>query len=512
MLEVRGEGALPLEVPRIERGKLNFAELRGADSAGATWAPICVRQIVAGNCNVIQHKIELTDSRPIKQTPRRIPLHLRAEVDKIIEGMKEQGVIEESQSPWVSPAVMVKKKDGTIRFCVDYRKLNDVTVKDSYPLPRIDDILDQLAGNTWFTTLDLKSGYWQVSLASKDKEKTAFSIGRGLWQFTVMPFGLYNAPATFERLMEKVLHGLLMRVCFVYLDDVIIYGKTFEEMLENLRKVFQRIRAANLKVNPKKCAFLRREVKYLGHVASAQGIVTDPEKISAVVTWPPPRTRKQVQDGAERVIAYFSRVFSKTERNYCITRRELLAVVDAVKSFHHYLYGRRSGKAHTNADRLSRRPYEEAACRYCEKVESRERSNRDRNIGRIVFSEDSRSEWRTDQLRDSIISMFVRAKEIDQRPSWQEIAPNEDAAKIYWSHWDALILEGGVLYKRWVSSNPEGSKLQIIVPRGRIAEILEEAHDSPTGGHFGVNKTLAKIRQRYYWATCKSDVEDWCAS
>ncbi|RLU25236.1 hypothetical protein DMN91_003329 [Ooceraea biroi] len=106
----------------------------------------------------------------------------------------------------------------------------------------------------------------------------------------------------------------------------------------------------------------------------------------------------------------------------------------------------------------------------------------------------------------------MESKEIDQRPSWQEIAPNEVAAKIYWSHWDALILEGGVLYKRWVSSNPEGSKLQIIVPCGRIAEILEEAHDSPAGEHFGVNKTLAKIRQRYYWATCKSDVEDWCAS
>ncbi|KMQ84394.1 krab-a domain-containing protein, partial [Lasius niger] len=245
--------------------------------------------LIAGNCGVLEHDIKVTDSKPIKQAPRRVPIYLREEVDRIIKEMKSQGVIEESRSPWVSPVVLVKKKDGSFRFCVDYRKLNSVTVKDSYPLPRIEDILDQLSGNSWFSTLDLKSGYWQVKLSSKDKEKTAFSVGNGLWQFNVMPFGLCNAPATFERLMEKVFQEILSKICLIYLDDIIVFSKTLEEMIENLRKAFLRLRSANLKINPKKCSLFGREVKYFGHVVSEQGITTDPEKISAVRNWPVPQ-------------------------------------------------------------------------------------------------------------------------------------------------------------------------------------------------------------------------------
>jgi len=170
-----------------------------------------------------------------------------------------------------------------------------VTKKDSYPLPRIDDILDQLSGNSWFSTLDLKSGYWQVKINLKDKEKTAFSVGNGLWQFTVMPFGLCNAPATFERLMEKVLHSLISKICLVYLDDVIIFGKSFSEILKNLRTVFLRLRNAGLRVNPKKCVLFTRSVKYLGHVVSSEGVTTDPEKIAAVKDWPVPHTKKQLR-------------------------------------------------------------------------------------------------------------------------------------------------------------------------------------------------------------------------
>jgi len=138
------------------------------------------KEVIARNCDVVEHVINLKDSLPIKQVPRRIPFQMREEVNKIIEDMRKRGVIEESQSIWMSSAVLVKKKDGTIRFCVDYRKLNSKTVKDSFPLPRIDGILDQLSDNTWFSTIDLKSGYWQIKINSKDKEKTAFSIGNSL--------------------------------------------------------------------------------------------------------------------------------------------------------------------------------------------------------------------------------------------------------------------------------------------------------------------------------------------
>lgn len=195
-----------------------------------------MKDIVAGNCSLMEHVIDVKYSSSIKQAPRRIPLQMRGEVEEILNEMKQQGV-EESHSPWVSPAVLVRKKDDSIRFCVDFRKLNAVTKKDSYPIPRIDDLLDHLSGNAWFTTLDLKSGYWQIKLRLQDKEKTAFSIGSGLWQFIVMPFDLCNAPATFEHLMEKVLHPILNKICMVYLDDVIIFAKTFEEMVANLRSI-----------------------------------------------------------------------------------------------------------------------------------------------------------------------------------------------------------------------------------------------------------------------------------
>ncbi|CAK1584581.1 unnamed protein product [Parnassius mnemosyne] len=155
----------------------------------------------------------------------------------MIEGMVKDGVIEPSSSPWCSPVVLVKKKDGSMRFCVDYRRLNDVTKMDSYPLPRIDDTLNMLTGVKWFSTLDLKSGYWQVEIDPKDKEKTAFSTGKSLWQFKVMPFGLCNAPATFERLMELVFTGLIGDACLAYLDDIIIVGRTFEEHLQNLCEI-----------------------------------------------------------------------------------------------------------------------------------------------------------------------------------------------------------------------------------------------------------------------------------
>jgi hypothetical protein len=152
-----------------------------------------------GRTNKVYHRIDTGDARPIRQPPRRIPLAKQAEVKEMLDDMQRHGVIEESDSPWSSPVVLVKKKNGELRFYVDYRKLNDVTKKDCFPLPRIDDTLDKLAGAKWFSTLDLKSCYWQVDVHPDDKEKTAFSLGQGLWQFTVMPFGLCSAPATFER-------------------------------------------------------------------------------------------------------------------------------------------------------------------------------------------------------------------------------------------------------------------------------------------------------------------------
>ena len=174
---------------------------------------------------------------------------------------KSQGClikVRPSSSPWSSPAVMVKKKDGSWRFCVDYRKLNSVTHQDAYPLPRIDATLDSLAGAAYFTTLDLTSSYWQVEVEEQDKKKKAFSIPKGHFEFNVMPFGLTNTPTTFQRLMECILAGLMEKQCLIYLDDIVVFSKSFKEHIERLTNVFQVLRQAGLTLKLNKCHFAQK--------------------------------------------------------------------------------------------------------------------------------------------------------------------------------------------------------------------------------------------------------------
>ena len=222
-------------------------------------------------------------------------LSQKVEIEKQINTMLEQDIIKVSSSPWSSPVVLVKKKDGTIRFCVDYRKRNAVTRKDSYPLPRIDDALDALSGAKYFTTLDLQSGYHQVAMDTTSTEKTAFISHAGLYEYNVMSFGLTNAPPTFQRLMHRVLHGLDWIICLVYIDDVILFSSTVEEHLLRLSAVFDRLRNANLKLKPSKCHFARSSVNFLGFVVSAEGILPDTSKIDAVKTCPTPRSVTEVR-------------------------------------------------------------------------------------------------------------------------------------------------------------------------------------------------------------------------
>src|SRR3954471_19661356 len=197
--------------------------------------------------------------------------------------MEEAGIIQHSYSPWASPVVIVGKKGGEKRLCVDYRKVNTVTKIDAYSLPRIDDLLDSLGGANWFTTLDLASGYWQVAMHPDDIEKTAFITSHGLYEFLVMPFGLNNAPGTFQRLMNWVLRDYLGMFVAVYLDDVIIYTKgAFELHIDHIKQVFQTLREVSLKIKLKKCDFCQPALKFLGHVVGRKGIELDPEKIKKI--------------------------------------------------------------------------------------------------------------------------------------------------------------------------------------------------------------------------------------
>ena len=188
--------------------------------------------------------------------------------------------------------------------------MNNLTLKDAYPLPRIDESLDNLSGNAWFSTLDLCSGYWQVSVKKEDRPKTAFVTRKGLFQFRKMPFGLTCAPATFQRLMETVMAGLQWEICLIYLDDVIVVGRTFEHMIENLSKVLDRIVTAGLKLKPKKCVLFSRKVLYLGHVITEKGISTDPEKVAAVQNWPEPCNISEVRSFLG-ICGYYRRFIEK---------------------------------------------------------------------------------------------------------------------------------------------------------------------------------------------------------
>ena len=179
------------------------------------------------------------------------------------------------QNPWASPVVLVRKKDGNIRFCVDYRRLNAVTQFDAYPLPRIDETFEALNGSRYFTTLDLLSCYWQVGLTETARIKSAFTVRGGLNLWNVMPFGLCNAPSTLERLMESVLQGLQWKTCLVYLDDVVIFARTEAEMLKRMDEVFTALSTARLKLKPRKCILFARQTDYLGQVISESGRVSE---------------------------------------------------------------------------------------------------------------------------------------------------------------------------------------------------------------------------------------------
>ena len=448
-----------------------------------------------GQTTLVEHSIPVAEgTRPIRQPPHRLGPEKEAEAERQVNELLEKGLIEPAGGAWSSPVVLVRKKDGSWRFCVDYRRLNAVTQQDAYPLPRIDDSLDALSGSKFFSTLDLVSGYWQVPLDGDAQEKSAFATRSGLWKWKVLPFGLTSAPATFQRLMERVLHGLHWKSLLLYLDDIIVIAPDFDTHMSRLEEVLNRLQQAGLKLKPSKCELLQSEVRYLGHIVSATGVATDPEKVVAVKEWPRPQGIKQLQaflgtvgyyrqyipgfatiaqplhrltskeadwsweeaeqnsfellqqklmtapvlgypdpnqtyildtdasgfgvgavlsqeqGGVERVIAYYSKTLSPPERNYCVTRRELLATVKAVKHFRPYLYGRkfrlrtdhaslrwlcrrrepsnqvarwleilaefsyvlehRAGVKHGNADGLSRQTCED--CRQCELIERRD--------------------------------------------------------------------------------------------------------------------------------------------
>lgn len=385
-----------------------------------------------GTFKMTKHHIDTRNETPYFSGISRIPLAYEHKLNIMIDDMLRNNIIERSNSPWNSPIVIVPKDDHEIRLCIDYRKLNSLTCRPIHPFPSAQEIFDQLGGNAYFTTLDMTKGYYQIEMSEFDKEKTAFSTSNGHYHFLRMPFGLCGAPATFQRALSTVLSGEIGTSCAVYLDDIIVYGRTVKDHNVNLCKVLDKLSKAGFKLSRNKCHFLQSEVRFLGHLINKEGIHTDPKKVETIKNWVLPskinelhsficfanyyrkfiRNFNQIvypleslikrrgskplkceidwndeakdsfekikhllchapvlsfptpndtfvldtdasdsgmgavlsqrgHDNKERVILFASNKLSPTERNYCTTRRELLAVVSYLKMFRHYLVGKK---------------------------------------------------------------------------------------------------------------------------------------------------------------------------
>ena len=639
----------------------------------------------------------LNDEVPFKEPVRRVPIFKREIMDEEIRKLEDHRLIEKSNSPWSSPLVLVRKKDGSWRLCVDYRKLNSKTIKDAYPIPRVADDLDSLAGAKWFSSLDLNMAYHQIPMDEKDKQKTAFATPRGgLYQYRVMPFGLCNAPATFQRVIERALSGLQWQVTVLYLDDIIVYGRDFQEHLNNLGLVMDRLQAANQKLKAKKCRFFQKEVAFLGHIVTEHGVKTDPAKTAVVEKWRRPEnvselrsflglvsyyrryiqnfagiakslhalTSKhsewkwtdeceiafkslkeklisapilgypdancgsfvldtdasnesigavlsQIQNNEEVVIAYGSRTLSSSERNYCVTRKEMLAMVHFVKHFKQYLLGRefllrtdhgalvwlhkfkepegqvarwlqqlapyefriqhRAGNRHGNADALSRLKLCDVTCKQCKCDVSRDydtkqyihindlRTNNvplttsdicdvfekncvfEKEICEIICDDTTESTQcspvsvskkqrvnrpprakarkqpteslesaniRKHQLEDVSMCIIIKWLERGVKPPFSAISKENSECKFWYSRWDLLTMENGVMCIRWIENDKE--YLKICVPRKLRDVILWQVHDSQCAGHMGIRRTYLKVEQSsYYWPHMRQFVQDY---
>ena len=252
-----------------------------------------------GRCKIAKHRIELEpEAIPHREGARRMSRDKAAKANQEVQNLLALGLIQPSYSPWASGIVMVKKKSGELRFCCDFRPLNDVTVKDAFPLPRIDESLSRIANAKIFTSIDLAWAFWQIPLKKRDRRKTAFACELGLFEWRRMPFGLCNASATFQRSITRALQKIQQRhgsVVMAYIDDIVIATETIEDHLERIREVFECLREAGFKMRAEKCDFMRTETKYLGRVVSAEGIKPDPAAVSKIQEWMPPRNKEELQ-------------------------------------------------------------------------------------------------------------------------------------------------------------------------------------------------------------------------
>ena len=485
---------------------------------------------------------DIPPERAIHVKSYRIPEVHHQEVNNQVEQMLEDGIIVPSSSPWNFPILVVPKKIDASgkrkwRICVDFRKLNEVTIGDSFPLPNIQDILDKLGRSRYFTALDCASGYLQIPISESDRMKTAFSTSQGHYEYTRMPFGLKAAPATFQRLMNNVLTGLIGIRCLVYLDDIVLFGETVEEHNSKLRDVFDRLRKHNLKLQPDKCEFLKQELSYLGHIVSANGVKPDPNKVEAVVRFPTPINATQIKSFLG-LAGYYRRFI----QNFSAIARPLTELLKKENSFEWKDEQQKSFDAlkwklvnppilqypdFTKSFVLTTDASQNAiGCILSQgkigsdlpiAYASRTLNSAERNYS-TVEKELLAIVWGCKHFRPYLLGRKFSIV-TDHKPLTWIFSVKDPSSRLL--RWRLLLEEYQyeVEYKAGkrntnadaLSRDPN---LCALITSDELTEdrklaIIKEMHDCPIGGHNGINRTMERIKLYLQWPQMKQDIENY---
>eukprot|EP00253_Pinus_taeda_P018433 PITA_18433 len=457
----------------------------------------------------IDFTIELIPgAAPVSRAPYRMSVLELTELKMQLQELLDKQYIRPSVSPWGAPVLFVKKKDGTLRMCIDYRQLNKLTVKNKYPLPRIDELFDQVKGAKVFSKIDLRSGYHQIRIKDEDIAKTAFRTRYGHYEFVVLPFGLTNAPATFMCMMNSVFHHFLDKFVLIFIDDILIYSRSQEEHEKHLRMVLQTLREHQLYAKFSKCDFFKEEIQYLGHVITKEGIAVDPEKIKTIMEWPIPKDVADIRSFMglagyyRRFVEGFSRIaypitslqkkgkiFKWTSEcqqsfdrlKHLLTTTPILSIADPNKDYMvctdaskegvgGVLMQEGKGKENRVADALSRKVH--------------------------CLCELSVSKWRT-SLVEQIKIEASRDSEYQHLKQQVQQAVKERLQQGYTLDSDGMLCFNKKLYV------PDSNDLKRL--------ILDEFHISHYTGHPGYQKMVTALKKEYYWPGMKKQVVEYLA-